>query len=91
CLACSTNVQVLQFTTCGEGVEFAERSWLYFAAVLANAAQQSFPGPAEGSIFPTKVPFPGVALLPLQPPLLPIINDPPVRIELRYDGIRGVR
>ena len=75
----------------GEGSERGERSWLYFAAVLAHAAEQSFLRGAEGSVLPAGVLFPGVTLLPLKPPLQRIIHDPPGRVELGYKAIRGVR
>jgi hypothetical protein len=75
----------------GEGTELCECSWLYFAAVLAHAAEQSFPRGAEGSISPARVPRPGVALLPLQPPLEGVSHDPPGRVELGYEAIGGVR
>ena len=75
----------------GEGSELCECSWLYSAAVLAHAAEQSFPRGAEGSILPARVPRPGVALLPLQPPLEGVSRDPPGRVELGYEAIGGVR
>ena len=64
-----------------------ECSWLYVAAILAHAAEQTVPSGAEGSISPARVLRPGVALLPLQPPLQRIIHDPPVRVELDYEAI----
>ena len=87
CLVRSANVQVLHRVKSGEGSELGERSWLYIAAVLAHAAEQSFPRSAEGSVLPAGVLFPGVALLPLKPPLQRIIHDPPGRVELGYELI----
>ena len=75
----------------GEGGELCECSWLYVAAVLAHVAQQTVPSGAERSISPPRVPDPGVALLPLQPPLEGVSHDPPGRVELRYEAIGGVR
>ncbi|MGB6923068.1 MAG: hypothetical protein WBE08_06330, partial [Methyloceanibacter sp.] len=48
-----------------------------FAAILTNAAQQSFSRGAERTVSPARVLFSGTALLPLQYPLQRIIDDPP--------------
>ena len=75
----------------GESGELGERCSIYVAAIFAHAAQQTVPSGAEGSISPARVPRPGVALLPLQPPLEGVSHDPPGRVELGYEAIRGVR
>jgi hypothetical protein len=75
----------------GESGELGEHCSIYVAAIFAHAAQQTVPSGAEGSISPARVPRPGVALLPLQPPLEGVSHDPPGRVELGYEAIRGVR
>jgi hypothetical protein len=71
--------------------EVGERGWVYIAAVLAHAAEQSFACCAEGSISPASVFRPGIALLTLQSPLQRIIHDSPARVELSYEAIERVR
>jgi hypothetical protein len=71
----------------GERAKGSECRWFYFAALLANAPQQSFPRGAEGAVSPAGVLDPRAALLSLQPPLQRVIDDPPCRIELGYEPI----
>ena len=80
----SANVQVLHLMTCGEGVEFFERRWLYVAAVLADATQQCFQGGAEGPISPASILTPWIAPLTLKPPQQRIVHYPPSLVKPGY-------
>ena len=71
----------------GELLEIGECILIDLSAILTNAVQQCFSRGAERSILPTGVLFAGIALPPLQDPLERIIDDPPVRVELRYEPV----
>ena len=60
-LVCSQNVQVWHRPMRGEPIELGEPGWVYIAAVLAHAAEQSFARGAEGSISLASVFRPGIA------------------------------
>jgi hypothetical protein len=66
-------------------------AFIWRAAVLANAAQQSVSHLAKGSATPTGIFLTRISLLPLQYPLQRISHDPPPLVELGYEAIGGGR
>jgi len=56
-------------------------------AIFSDAPQQSLASAAKGPGAPTGVLIPGIALPPLEYPLMWIIDDPPSLIELHYERI----
>ena len=71
----------------GEGSQSHKGFAIDVAASFANTAEQAIPRCAEESISPAGVLFAGVALFPLKYPLQRIIDEPPVRVQLRYEAI----
>jgi hypothetical protein len=69
----------------------SQRAVIRQTAVLADAAKQCVLGSAVGASTPARVLLAGIALPPLQNPLQRVIDDPPARVELRYEAIGGVR
>ncbi len=75
----------------GQSLKLGDRVGVDFAAILTNAAQQSFSRGAERPISPAGVLRAWTSLPSLQDPLQRIIDDPPVFVELGYEAIGGVR
>jgi hypothetical protein len=71
----------------GKLLESSECILVDIAAILTSAAEQCVSCCTEGSILPTRVLFARIALPALQHPLEGIIDDPPIRVELRYEPI----
>ena len=65
--------------------------WINFAAVLADAGEQTASCSQEGAALPARILCARISLPTLQNPLKWVIDDPPVRIKLDTERPAGVR